>query len=199
MQYEWGRGGLNFADEDKVNDSTTPQYPHPNTTMTNALKTYGWLAITALWPTGNLAAQTFAIETVNDSLNYLTLKTDSTTDRWTLPYPVYRLETGDVDGDGRTEALVGVIKSTRFYPQRGRRLFVFKNYKNRVRSMWMGSKLGGILQDFRFVNGVVRSLETTTSGRYVVAEYRWQGFGFEFVRFLVVKVGQKEALKVFNQ
>ena len=116
--------------------------------MTNALKTYGWLAITALWPTGNLAAQTFAIETVNDSLNYLTLKTDSTTDRWTLAYPVYRLEMGDVDGDGRTEALVGVIKSTRFYPQRGRRLFVFKNYKNRVRSMWMGSKLGGILQDF---------------------------------------------------
>ena len=151
---------MNLADEDKVNDSTTPQYPHPNTTMTNALKTYGWLAITALWPTGNLSAQTFAIETVNDSLNYLTLKTDSTTDRWTLAYPVYRLETGDVDGDGRTEALVGVIKSTRFYPQRGRRLFVFKNYKNRVRSMWMGSKLGGILQDFRFVNGVVRSLET---------------------------------------
>ena len=97
---------MNFADEDKVNDSTTPQDPHPNTTMTNALKTYGWLAITALWPTGNLSAQTFAIETVNDSLNYLTLKTDSTTDRWTLAYPVYRLETGDVDGDGRTEALV---------------------------------------------------------------------------------------------
>lgn len=173
--------------------------PHPNTTMTNALKTYGWLTIAALWPTGNLAAQTFSIETVNDSLNYLTLKTDSTTDKWPLPYPVYRLETADVNGDGRTEALVGVIKSTRFYPQKGRRLFVFKNYKNRVRAMWMGSKLGGILQDFRFVDGVVRSLETTTKGQYVVAEYRWQGFGFGFVRFLAVKVGREEALKAFNQ
>ena len=65
--------------------------------------------------------------------------------------------------------------------------------------MWMGSKLGGILQDFRFVDGVVRSLETTTKGQYVVAEYRWQGFGFEFVRFLVVKVGREEALKAFKQ
>ena len=190
---------MSIAYEEKTKATALPTLTTSKTTMTNALKTYGCLAIAALWATGNLAAQTFSIETVNDSLNYLTLKTDSTTDKWPLPYPVYRLETADVNGDGRAEALVGVIKSTRFYPQKGRRLFVFKNYKNRVRAMWMGSKLGGILQDFRFVDGVVRSLETTTKGQYVVAEYRWQGFGFEFVRFLVVKVGREEALKAFNQ
>ena len=194
-----GVKGMNVAYEDKAKATALPTLTTSKTTMTNALKTYGWLAIAALWPTGNLAAQTFSIEMVNDSLNYLTLKTDSTTDKWPLPYPVYRLDTADVNGDGRTETLVGVIKSTRFYPQKGRRLFVFKNYKNRVRAMWMGSKLGGILQDFRFVDGVVRSLETTTKGQYVVAEYRWQGFGFEFVRFLAVKVNREEALKVFNQ
>ena len=190
---------MSIAYENKAKATALPTLTTSKTTMTNALKTYGWLAIAALWSTGNLAAQTFSIETVNDSLNYLTLKTDSTTDKWPLPYPVYRLDTGDVNGDGRTEALVGVIKSTRFYPQKGRRLFVFKNYKNRVRAMWMGSKLGGILQDFRFGDGVVRSLETTTTGQYVVAEYCWQGFGFGFVRFLVVKVGREEALKAFNQ
>ena len=194
-----GVKGMNVAYEDKAKATALPTLTTSKTTMTNALKTYGWLAIAALWPTGNLAAQTFSIETVNDSLNYLTLKTDSTTDKWPLPYPVYRLDTADVNGDGRTEALVGVIKSTRFYPQKGRRLFVFKNYKNRVRAMWMGSKLGGILQDFRFVDGVVRSLETTTKGQYVVAEYRWPGSGFEFVRLLVVKVGREEALKAFKQ
>lgn len=194
-----GVKGMNVAYEDKAKATALPTLTTSKTTMTNAFRTYGCLAIAALWPTGNLAAQTFSIETVNDSLNYLTLKTDSTTDKWPLPYPVYRLDTADVNGDGRTEALVGVIKSTRFYPQKGRRLFVFKNYKNRVRAMWMGSKLGGILQDFRFVDGVVRSLETTTKGQYVVAEYRWQGFGFGFVRFLVVKVGREEALKAFNQ
>lgn len=194
-----GVKGMNVAYEDKAKATALLTLTTSKTTMTNAFRTYGCLAIAALWPTGNLAAQTFSIETANDSLNYLTLKTDSTTDKWPLPYPVYRLETADVNGDGRTEALVGVIKSTRFYPQKGRRLFVFKNYKNRVRAMWMGSKLGGILQDFRFVDGVVRSLETTTKGQYVVAEYRWQGFGFEFVRFLVVKVGREEALKAFKQ
>ena len=194
-----GVKGMNVAYEDKAKATALLTLTTSKTTMTNAFRTYGCLAIAALWPTGNLAAQTFSIETVNDSLNYLTLKTDSTTDKWPLPYPVYRLDTADVNGDGRTEALVGVIKSTRFYPQKGRRLFVFKNYKNRVRAMWMGSKLGGILQDFRFVDGIVRSLETTTKGQYVVAEYRWQGFGFEFVRFLAVKVGREEALKAFNQ
>jgi len=52
------------------------------------------------------------------SIHYLILTTDSTCDRWALPYPVYRLETGDVDGDGNTDALVGVIKGTRFHPEK---------------------------------------------------------------------------------
>lgn len=167
--------------------------------MTTALRTYIWLVAAAFLSAGNSAAQTFAIEKANDSLCYLTLRTDSSVHRWPLPYPVYRLDTGDVNGDGRTEALVGVVKATRFYPEKGRRLFVFKNYKNRPRPLWMGSKLGGILKDFRFTNGLVRSLETTTRGQYVVVEYRWQGFGFEFVRFLAVKVNKKKALKVFWQ
>jgi hypothetical protein len=62
-------------------------------------------------------AQTFTLERKSDSLSVLTLTTDSTCDRWRLPYPVYRLETGDVDGNGSTEALVGVVKPTRFHPK----------------------------------------------------------------------------------
>ena len=146
-----------------------------------------------------MRAQTYSIESVNDSLNYLTLKTDSTTNRWALRYPVYRLETGDVDGDGRTEALVGVIKSTRYYKQKGRRLFVFKNYKNRVRAMWMGSKLGGILQDFRFVNGVVRSLETTSSGQIRGGRISLAGLRLRICAIMAMKVERQKALKVFNQ
>ena len=63
-------------------------------------------------------AQTFSLRKVHDSLYWL--------NEWRLPYPVYRFETGDIDGDGQTDAIVGVIKSTRFYPERGRRLFIFK-------------------------------------------------------------------------
>ena len=145
-----------------------------------------------------LAGDVFTLERKTDSLYVLTLTTDSTHYEWKLPYPVYRMETGDVDGNGTTEALVGVIKSTRFYPEVGRRLFVFKNYEGLVRPMWLGSKLGGKLCDFRFQNGVVRSLETNAKGEYTVAEYRWSGFGFAFERYLVRNVDEVRAREMFE-
>ena len=143
-------------------------------------------------------AQTFALDRQTDSLYILTLTTDSTHNQWRLPYPVYRMETGDVDGNGTIEALVGVIKPTRFYPEMGRRLFIFKNYEGLVRPMWLGSKLGGTLQDFRFCNGYVRSLESNAKGEYTVAEYRWSGFGFAFERYLIKNVDEVKARETFE-
>ena len=143
-------------------------------------------------------AQTFTLQRQTDSLYMLTLTTDSTRNQWRLPYPVYRMETGDVDGNGTIEALVGVIKPTRFYPEMGRRLFIFKNYEGLVRPMWLGSRLGGTLQDFHFRNGCVRSLETNAKGEYSVAEYRWSGFGVAFERYLVKNVERTKALEAFD-
>lgn len=142
------------------------------------------------------SAQQFTLETKNDTLHVLVLTTDSTVSRWQLPYPVYQFTTGDVDGDGSIDALVGVEKATRYYPM-GRRLFIFKNYKGHVRPLWMGSKLGGILQDFRFIDGRVRSLECSTNGLYAVAEYEWAGFGLRFVRFLVPPTAREKAETIF--
>jgi len=155
-------------------------------------------------------AQTFSLERKTDSLYVLTLTNDSLTDgqsvalqsthnQWRLPYPVYRMETGDVDGNGTIEALVGVIKPTRFYPEMGRRLFIFKNYEGLVRPMWLGSKLGGTLQDFHFRNGCVRSLETNAKGEYTVVEYRWSGFGVAFERYLIRNVSEAEAREAFEE
>jgi len=140
----------------------------------------------------------FSLEQKNDTLSILTLKTDSTCDRWELPYPVYQFATGDVDGDGSIDAMVGVIKSTRYFKEKGRRLFIFKNYHGLVRPLWMGSKLGGILDDFRFIDGKMRSLERTTDGKYVVAEYRWDHFGMGFERFLLKNVTREEAIEQLN-
>ena len=141
----------------------------------------------------------FSLRQVNDTLHVLELSSKQQVSKWPLPYPVYQFQTGDVDGDGKTDAMVGVIKSTRYFPEKGRRLFIFKNFEGHVRALWLGSRLGGILQDFRFVDGLIRSLETTADNRYVVAEYQWEHFGMGFRRFLAKNVSREEALQVFNQ
>ena len=87
---------------------------------------------------------------------------------------------------------------TRFYPEKGRRLFIFKNYQGLVRPMWLGSKLGGILQDFHYHEGRVRSLETNVKGQYTVAEYLWDDFGLAFERFLIRDADEAEARRIFE-
>ncbi len=137
-------------------------------------------------------AQTFSVETKSDSLSYLVLTIDSTTDRWQLPYPVYQFQTGDVDGDGSIDAMVGVVKKTRFHRALGRRLFIFKNYRGKVRPLWMGSKLGGELVDFLFLEGgLIRALETGTNHLYAITDYRWEEFGMVFDHFIEKNIDQK--------
>ena len=150
---------------------------------------------------GFCVAQEFQLRCEHDSLYWL--------NDWRLPYPVYQFQTGDVDGDGSEDAMVGVVKSTRFYPERGRRLFIFKKLSGetrprgnegvKVRPLWLGSKLGGILQDFRFVDGKIRALETTTDSLFVVADYRWAGFGMAFERYIIKGTDKETAIKYFRQ
>ena len=135
--------------------------------------------------------QGFSLRKQHDSLYWL--------NDWRLPYPVYQFQTGDVDGDGSEDAMVGVIKATRFYPQEGRRLFIFKQINGKARPLWMGSKLGGILEDFHFIDGKIRALESTTDSLYVVAEYKWGGFGMTFDHYIIKGTDQQTALKYFSQ
>ena len=141
--------------------------------------------------------QRFTMEQKSDSLSYLVLRTDSTIDRWPVRFPVYQFCTGDVDGDGSVDALVGVVKTTRFDPVMAKRLFIFKNYSGRIRALWMGSRLGGVLEDFRFVRGQVYTLQSTTDGKYVVMSHKWRKFGLGSDEFLVKGVTREEALDVF--
>ncbi|MBE6262145.1 MAG: hypothetical protein E7107_15280 [Prevotella sp.] len=144
-----------------------------------------------LFCTSICTAQTFELKKEHDSLYYI--------NGWRLPYPVYQFQTGDVDGDGRDDAIVGVIKGTRFYPEKARRIFIFKQVNGKARPLWLGSKLGGILKDFRYIDGVIRALESTTDGRYVVSDYRWGGFGMNFDHYLIKDVDMQTAIKTFSQ
>ena len=188
-------------------------------------------------------SQAFELRQENDSLYWLGVKGGSKSDEWRIEHPVYQFQTGDVDGDGSEDAMVGVIKKTRFYPM-GRRLFIFKQIdakagvrrqegrirppltpptqegklpqesshatasmhrRKLVRPMWLGSKLGGILEDFRFVEpaegdsmGRIRALESTTDSLYVVSDYKWSGFGMKFERFIIKGVDKDTALQYFT-
>ena len=95
--------------------------------------------------------------------------------------------------------MVGVIKKTRFHRENGRRLFIFKAVKGKMkaRPLWLGSKLGGTLQDFRYRDGRIRALETTEDSLWVVSDYRWSGFGMAFERFVVKGVDKETAVKEF--
>ena len=104
-----------------------------------------------------------------------------------------------MNGDGSEDALVGVVKSTRFHPEKGRRIFIFKQVNGKVRPLWLGSKLGGTLVDFRFVDGRIRAIEETAPRHYMVAEYRWSGFGPGFERYIIKDTDKKNALKLFSQ
>lgn len=130
----------------------------------------------------------FSLETKNDSLHYVVFRSDSLIDKWELPYPVYQFQIGDINEDGQDDAIVGVIKTTRFDSTLANRLFIFKNYKGYVRPMWLGSKLSKPLVDFRFYKekgkSRIRSIEKEKEGKYLVAEYKWWKFGLEFVQYL---------------
>ena len=175
-------------------------------------------------------AQAFELRQENDSLYWLIAtggeKDDAAggmknyktggnkAEGWRLMHPVYQFQTGDVNGDGSEDAMVGVIKKTRYYPM-GKRLFIFKQIDGtnpkgeackKVRPMWLGSKLGGILEDFRFIApadgdslGRIRALESTTDSLYVVSDYKWSGFGMKFERFIIKGVDKETATKYLNQ
>ena len=162
-------------------------------------------------------SQAFELQKENDNLYWLVATGGDKVNGWRLAYPVYQFQTGDVNGDGSEDMMVGVIKKTRFYPM-GRRLFIFKqidgtNKKGeackKVRPLWLGSKLGGILEDFRFVAptdeangdnmGRIRALESTTDSLYVVSDYKWGGFGMKFDRHIIKGVDKETATKYLNQ
>lgn len=126
----------------------------------------------------------------NDSVNeILHLVGSDTVDRWTLNYDVYRFDCGDLTGDGVPEVAAGTVKSTRYRPNKDKRLFIYHLYDGRyIRPLWLGSRVGRPLIDFRVekdsIPNLVHTWEVGDDGDTVQALYKLKGFGLKFYRYL---------------
>jgi len=128
---------------------------------------------------------------------------DSLISSWAINYPIYRFDFGDITGDGIPEIAVGVIKSTRFDPELAKRLFLFRITDDfYIRPLWLGSRVGQPLVDFRIVSSEegnrIRTIEREQSGKYLLAEYRWRGFGLEFKQYIKREISLKSAQNNFK-
>ncbi|MBN1761257.1 MAG: hypothetical protein JW863_23230 [Chitinispirillaceae bacterium] len=120
-----------------------------------------------------------------------------------LPYPVYRFEVGDVDGNGIDDIAVGVIKPTRYDPEVNRRIFLFQLQEGSIIPLWLGSRVSQPLHDFTLIPASgrcnVRTIESEKDGSCLVAEYEWLGFGLSFVRYIKRNIPLKAAMKTVNK
>ena len=125
---------------------------------------------------------------VTDSTNRIEhLRGDSVVDSWALDYPVYRFTCGDMTGDSIPEVLVGTIKATRYRPEKDKRLFIFHLYKGRfIRPLWLGSRVGCPIIDFKVdtdtVPNLVHTWERKENGDTIEVLYQLKGFGLKYMR-----------------
>ena len=122
------------------------------------------------------------------------------TDQTIFQYTPYQLDTVDVNHDGSTDILVGLIKPTEFDPTEKKRLFILRIDDGQLRPLWLGSKVCQELVDFRASDsGLVRTLEKTKSGNYAIGEYEWQGFGLALTQYIHHEISFEHASQILRQ
>jgi hypothetical protein len=97
----------------------------------------------------------------------------------------WKLDSADMDGDGKREIVLGVHKATRFFPRPHNCLFIYGWDGKIATKKWLGSSLSKPFSDFAFgqldkdAEDELVALETLRDGRLCVVVYSWNGFGFD--------------------
>ena len=90
---------------------------------------------------------------------------------------------GDVEGDGKPEAIVALRKSAKFDPVVENRLHVYAIEEGQCVPVWRGTRLAGRFDRIAVDGDRVLALERVGAGRRVVW-YRWHGFGYRLEKTL---------------
>ncbi len=97
----------------------------------------------------------------------------------------WKVQTADVDGDGKKEVSLGVYKTTTFDPRLSKRPFIYNWNQQGLTPKWLGSRLSRPFEDYIFadINNDKRdeliAIELTPDKQKIVNSYSWKGFGFE--------------------
>lgn len=97
----------------------------------------------------------------------------------------WKVQTADVDGDGKQEISIGVFKTAKFDPVPAKRPFIYNWSKDGLSPKWLGSRLSRPFDDYVFSDvdsdgmDELISIEHLADGRKVINSYKWKGFGFE--------------------
>lgn len=97
----------------------------------------------------------------------------------------WKIQTADVDGDGKREISIGMYKKTPFHLVMAKRPFVYSWSGNGISPKWLGSRLSRPFDDYIFADinhdgkDEIVSIETLSGGQKVLNSYMWRGFGFE--------------------
>lgn len=97
----------------------------------------------------------------------------------------WKVQTCDVDGDGKLEISLGVYKTAPFHPEMAKRPFIYDWHKGGIVPKWRGSRLSRPFEDYIFADidfsqsDELISIEYLSDGNKALASYKWKGFGFE--------------------
>ncbi|MEQ1934524.1 MAG: hypothetical protein ABL962_11725 [Fimbriimonadaceae bacterium] len=106
----------------------------------------------------------------------------------------WKVLSGDIDGNGKPDILVGVNKKTHNIKHRHKTMFVYEFDGKEVKPKWLASTLGRELVDFAAGTKRVYTVERLLKGGYAVAEYKWRGFGLYKLR----DIGQGKTVQLIN-